>query len=151
MKRFSFRLEKILEIRKYHEREWELKLAEITGTCFRIKGEIRSLLSERGDAFQKRHLSLERDISYLLASELYMQRLEQSAEKLALDLQEKEKILDEVRKQYQEASKQRKILEKLKEKRQKENYKKQRDEEIKVIDDIALSNLTRVGGEHNGD
>jgi flagellar FliJ protein len=140
MKRFSFRLEKILEIRKYHEREWELKLAEITGTCMRIEGEIRNLLSERSEAFQKRHLSLERDISYLLYSELYMQRLQQSADRLSRDLREKEKILEEVRDQYREASKQRKILEKLKEKRQKENYKKQRDEEIKAIDDIALSN-----------
>jgi len=140
MKRFSFRLEKILEIRKYHEREWELKLAEITGTCMRIEGEIRYLLSERSEAFQKRHLSLERDISYLLYSELYMQRLQQSADRLSRDLREKEKILEEVRDQYREASKQRKILEKLKEKRQKENYKKQRDEEIKAIDDIALSN-----------
>ena len=140
MKRFSFRLEKILEIRKYHEREWELKLAEITGTCMRIEGEIRNLLTERGKAFQKRHLSLERDISYLLASELYMQRLEKSADLLARNLREKEKILEEIREQYREASKQRKILEKLREKRQKENYKKQHDEEIKAIDDIALSN-----------
>lgn len=140
MKRFSFRLEKILEIRKYHEREWELKLAEITGTCLRIEGEIQGLLSERGKAFKKRHLSFERDISYLLASELYMQRLEKSADMLALDLKNQEKILEEVRGQYREAAKQRKILEKLKEKRQAENYKKQRDEEIKAVDDIALSN-----------
>ena len=46
MQRFQFRLERLLDLRKYREREWELKLAEITGICLMIRRRIEEIHQE---------------------------------------------------------------------------------------------------------
>ncbi len=143
MRRFRFRLEKLLEIRKYREREWELKLAHITGVCLKMEWEIKDLISEKKRIFGPEDAHTGCDIEYLKVRELYIRRLEQNAGKLAQELMEKEAERERIRLEYKEVSKKRKILEKLKERREKEDKKKQYDKEIKTVDDINISNYTR--------
>ena len=50
MRRFSFKLEKVLELRRYAEREWELKLAEVTSRVLGVEQEIAEWARRRVDA-----------------------------------------------------------------------------------------------------
>jgi len=141
MRRFHFRLDRLLEIRKYHEREWELKLAEITGICINLKNEIEKHIQEHADSFYSRKLMGVLDIAALQWNEIYQERLLREIDRLRDILKEKEKIRSETNNKYLEASKKRKVLDKLKEKQQQKNYKNQLLEEIKAVDDINMMNF----------
>lgn len=142
MKRFRFRLERFLDLAKYEERQWELRLAEITGVCVALANEIGSLKGRKAAAFASRRGL--RDAGDLISLELFMKNLEQRAERLEVSLREKEKVRDEVRKGYLEASRKRKVLDKLREKKEAEYYKDQNRAEVGVIDDINSGNAARM-------
>jgi flagellar FliJ protein len=136
MKRFQFRLERLLTIRRYREREWEVKLAKAAGTCLKLEREIDEMYGEKARAFKDRFKYGAGDIEYLTASELYMQRLERTAMKKEKELAVKNVERDKIKNQYLEVSKKRKILDKLRERRAAEYYKEAKDEEIKSMDDM---------------
>lgn len=142
MKRFHFKLEKLLKIRAHREREWELKLAEITGICLRIEGRILDLLSKKREAFSERSPGGRKDVSYLFVNELYLERIDVTVKSLRKELKDKERLREEVRKQFIEASREKRILEKLKERRKALDYNRQKEEEIKEIDDSNISNFS---------
>ncbi len=139
MKRFHFRLEKVLGIKKHHEKEWELKLAKATGECIRIENTIQHNLYEKARTLSTRRLSGEIMMEKLYSSELYMQRLTQHNRNLEQELVQKELERESIQKGYLEASKERKVLDKLKEKQENGFYAKQRVEEMKEIDDMNNS------------
>ncbi|MEW5813894.1 MAG: flagellar export protein FliJ [Spirochaetota bacterium] len=136
MRRFQFRLERFLEIKRYHEREWELKLAEITGICVNLENEIRNSFEEKARIFINRYDEARGSLSFLFSSELYMRWLDNKIGRLRRKLAEKEKIKEEVHKSYLNASKERKVLERLKERKAADYYKLQSNEENKAVDDI---------------
>jgi len=145
MKRFQFRLEKLLNLRRYYEREWELKLADISGRCLLVQKEIRERERNIAASLDLRHVSRgELKAWDLLEYELYMARMRQEKRQLEerlIKLQEEEA---QVRQGYLEALKARKTLEKLKERKQNEYYRKARCEEFKAIDEINNSALSRL-------
>ena len=61
MKAFRFKLERILSLRKHREREWEIKLAEITGECVRLSREIEERSMSKAEAFLKGTAAAEAD------------------------------------------------------------------------------------------
>jgi flagellar FliJ protein len=75
----------------------------------------------------------------MLAWDLYIRRLDQTAEKLAKDAALAEIEVNEKRDAYIEASRDRKVLDKLKEKKLKEYRTGVFDEESKELDDIRIS------------
>ncbi len=143
MLKFRFRLERLLDIRKYREREWELKLAVITGICVSLENEIKDVLAEKSRSFRRRYELFGNDVNGLKTMELFMARLERKAEKLKKELAIRELEREEIQKQYLAVSKERKVLEKLKEKRADEYYREQMQEEMKVLDDISTGARAR--------
>lgn len=142
MKRFRYRLERFLDLAKYEERQWELRLAEITGICIALKSEISSLQSRKAHAFASRSGTVYADD--LLSIELFIKNMDQRIAKLEVTLAEKEKKREEIRLGYLEASKKRKVLDRLKEKKAVEYYKEQNRAEVGVIDDINSGTAARA-------
>lgn len=139
MKRFHFRLEKVLNLKKHSEKDWELKLARADGECIRIESTIQRNLYEKARSLKTRRLIGTLHMDSLMYSELYMRRLTRSNEQLQEELVRKEMEREDVRKGYLEAAKERKVLDKLKERQAGYFYKKQRIEEMKAVDDMNNS------------
>lgn len=142
MKRFQFNMEKVLELRRYEERRWEMKLGEITGKCVSVNRRIKEHAETRNKVFSKRRITSESAFSDFRLADRYIMRLEKEKEKLSLELKEYEKEREQIKKKYLEASRKRKVIEKLKERKQEQYYHQQRKEEQKEIDDITASRRT---------
>ena len=144
MRRFRYRLERLLELRRYREREWELKLAGITGRCLRIRSEIQSRHSIKGQTHQDWRIPAGPvDINRLFASERYLLRMDQEIKVLGQELVIREEERTEIQGRYLEVSKMRKVLDKLKERRQQEYYQEQKKEELKSADETYLGRASR--------
>jgi flagellar FliJ protein len=140
MKRFEYRLAKLLDLRRHIERQWEIKLAGITGICILLEKRISEIIEEigvsRNDRFKDKTL-----VTYhnLLANELYARRLQIEMEQKKEELNQRKKEREEIQKEYLEHSKKRKVLEKLRERKESEYYKVKLGEEFKIMDDINSS------------
>jgi flagellar FliJ protein len=136
MKKFTFKLEKLLELKSYAEREAEIALGHAIGELNRIETEIKNIAVKRLDAAELRFKSGQ-SASEIQYADLYILRLDQAADKLMEEAAKAELKVSEARDIYIEASKEKKIFEKLKEKKAKDYKKIISSEEDKAIDEIA--------------
>jgi flagellar FliJ protein len=144
MRRFLFRLERFLDLRRWKEREWEIALAKILGECLLLEKRIAEIGEEIAASRLAAFVDGTRiDVEGMTRRELYVLRLARERERTTATLVERRKELEKVRAKYLEASKERKVLDKLKERRSDEYYEHQLDEEFKAIDDINTSAATR--------
>ena len=138
MKRFDFRLERFLDIKKYRERDWEMKLSKAAGNCLKIKREMDEIKIIKMNSFQKQSGSgILLNLDDLRAQEFYRLRLDQSSDRLRMDLIQKRKEMADIKKEYLNASKEKKVLEKLREKKERQYYKEQKINDDKITDDIT--------------
>ena len=138
MKPFSFNLEKILKLRKFHENEAKIELGRATGVLAELEGRILTLAGERTRAAAAQ-FSPENSATMIQQYMYYLVRLDNSKEQLLQEAALAELKVEETRAQYLEASRERKVLDKLKEKRQKEHRKEMASEETKILDDISAA------------
>lgn len=142
MKRFAFKLERILELRSFVERQTEMALAEKAAVCTRLELSLQANAKASFEASRRRFRpgSVAADHR---AEELYSQRLGKERDRIqkAMALAEAER--DTARKAYIKASMDRKIVDKLKDKKAADYYKNLYREESKVMDDFASSANTR--------
>jgi len=133
MKRFDFRLQKVLQIRKNREEQSKIALGQAIGVLNGIENNIKET------AIKRHHAASERfnDALYMAAWNNYIIRLDQEAVQLEEKAAQAELIVEEKRALYLEASKKLKAMEKLKEKQEKE-YKK----EMFAMEMAELDNLT---------
>ncbi len=149
MKRYHFHIEKVLNLREFHEKEREMDLARAAGECVRVRSSINDHIYEKAKAILSRRIKGEVDIEGLMRSELYIRRLSDEEVKLGQDLVVKEQARLEAQKKFIDASRERKVLSKLKERREGEFYKKERSEEMKRIDDMNNSAYARKSTERS--
>ncbi|HET6452615.1 MAG TPA: flagellar FliJ family protein, partial [Spirochaetia bacterium] len=115
MRRFQFRLERFLELRRWKEREWELKLARAQGECLLLENRIREIGEEIGASRLAQFSDGRRvDVELMARRELFVQRLAVERERAQVTLVEKRREMEKVRTGYLEASRDRKVLDKLK-------------------------------------
>jgi flagellar protein FliJ len=146
LKRFRFRLERFLDLRRWKEREWEIALAKILGECLLLENRITEIGTEIGAGRLAVFTDGARvDVQAMARRELYVLRLAQERERAQVRLVEKRKEMEKVRAKYLEASKERKVLDKLKERQSGEYYVRQRDEEFKTLDDLNTSSSAARG------
>jgi flagellar export protein FliJ len=144
VKRFRFRLEQLLELRRYREHEWELKLAEITGIVVSIENRIRTIDNEVKRALVAQFTYIGRpDYNFLIASEEYISRLRLEKSLCEVELQTRREERKKVQKVYLEHSKKHKVLKRLKERQEETYYRQKRNEEAKVLDDMNISAFIR--------
>lgn len=146
MRRFQFRLERFLDLRRWKERECEIALAKVLGECLLLEHRISEIGTQIGDSLLPAGVRGGRiDVVALAQREHYVQRLAVERERARRTLEQKSRELQEARGKYLEAAKERKVLDKLKERRSEEYYDRARDEEFKGIDEINLASATRQG------
>ena len=143
MRRFRFKLEKILELRRYAEQEWELKLAEVTGRVVSVEQEIKDWAHRRHSTRRVHAGSGTGDMTLLRSREDYVSRIDQRVMELQHRLVALETERSTIRDGYVEVSKKRKALTKLKERQSEEYYKDALRDEGMVLDEIAGSQLIR--------
>ncbi|MBU0928895.1 MAG: flagellar export protein FliJ [Spirochaetes bacterium] len=145
MKRFSFGLEKVLELRDYAKRVAEARLAEKSAACERLA------LSLEANAGATLAASRERfrpgtGAADHRASELYAVRLSQERDRLMKAAAMAEAQRETSRLAYVEASKSREIVSKLREREEAAYYKAVGREETKSMDDLASGAHSRAMG-----
>ena len=136
MKAFTFGLEKVLNLRQFHEDEAKIELGRAVGALAELESRIRSVAVERAkaaeDQFSPGNTAVEIQ-QYMY----YLIRLDNTKERLLIEAAQAELKVEEARSVYIEASRERKVLEKLKEKRYKEYRKSLFAEEAKALDDVS--------------
>ncbi len=142
MKLFRFNLEKLLDLRKYDEKKWEVTLGQIVSKCNTVEHTISNLKTDRMDAFFKYNLHGS-GIELLQIAELYVNKINHEISQAQLKLKAFLMEKQEIQNKYVEAVNNRKVLDKLKDKEEKKYYKEQALEEMKEIDDISIGMALR--------
>lgn len=145
MRRFRFKLEKLLELRSFHERRAELVLAEKAGRCAILEGRLADNAAHRARAAREM-FAPGRILSDFCASELYLRRLDMERERLASELIVAETEREEARVAYVEKHREHEAIKKLRDRRQGEYYLVAEREEIKTLDDVARRPAAGFGG-----
>jgi flagellar FliJ protein len=143
VKRFSFNLEKVLELRKYREQETKIELGRAIAVLTEIEGRIRKNAESRSLAAGQR-FSLTNQAPDILSWDNYIIRLDQEAERLMAGAAKAELVVEEKQEIFLAASRDRKVIDKLKEKREKEYRDDFFTEENRERDDIASGVRARV-------
>ncbi len=134
MKRFEFRLQKILRLREYHEKQWEARLAEVNAECASVEAEIGKARDDRARVVSE---GVPGDVDEMLYRERFVSFIDLELERRHNKLKENREKQVEVRDGYQQAAAARKALGKLKEKQAAEHHKVANRHEILVLDDIG--------------
>lgn len=134
MKKFSFKLEKVLELREFEEDQAKIDLGKAIAETERIKEELKLTALKRVQNTKDRFSSC--DVIEQLAIENYITRLDAEKERLLEELAQAELVVEQKRSVFAEAMKNRKIISKLKEKRAAEYKKEFYKTEENEIDDV---------------
>jgi flagellar FliJ protein len=149
MRRFRFRLERLLEIRRYRERQAELVLAVATGRCIELQNrmsEARALMAQQ--LVERASAGGRLDLDALQWSEAYRRHLAGVMEASARDLVVREKERREAQSVYAGRARERKVLDKLRERRQLDYTHEERSREARTLDDVSqAARAARSGGE----
>ena len=140
MRRFHFRLEKLLGIRRHKEEKLEIELGKAVSRCISIQQDIDKRTAERSRIMGNTGSD---NIQDELVKGAYIYRMEREAERLTGDLAEAEKEKEKAKEKFLAASRDRKVLDKLKERKRSEFNKEQSAEEIKTSDDMVSANYGR--------
>jgi len=133
MKKFSFNLQKIMQLRKFREEECKLAL----GQAISVLNEIENKIKETALRHHAASCARFADTGQIAVWDLYISRLEIEAQNLGEQAAQAELVVEEKRAEYLEASKDLKAIEKLKEKREEEYQKEVFDYEMSEIDDLT--------------
>jgi len=136
MRRFNFKLEKVLRLRENREQETKLELGKAIGVLSALELQIKNLIVEKAAASQNRYSS-NNSFFEMRSIDLYILRLDQTKEILLKKAALAEIEVEKARTIYLEASRDRKIISKLKERQEQEYRHTMNLEEIKAIDDIS--------------
>lgn len=114
MKRFSFNLQKLLQLREFEEKNAKTALAAAVSEAERIKNELKSVALERVRVNKTRNENV--DTLFLITLEHYVNRLDVRKEELLENLAEAELLIEQRRAVFAAAMQKRSVLDKLKEK-----------------------------------
>lgn len=137
MKKFAFKLQKLLELRQFEEDKAKAVLAQAIGVAEGLKAELRQIAEDRVATNASR--SGLADPVTMQAIERYIIRLDTRKEQALQELAQAELVVEEKRAILAEAVKQRKILEKLRENKYAEWKKERQKEDDKILDDIVTA------------
>jgi flagellar FliJ protein len=143
VKRFSFNLAKVLELRKYREQETKIELGRAVAVLTEVEGRIKKNAESRHAAVKQR-FSLNNSPRDILNWEKYIIRLDQEADQLMKEAAKAELAVEEKRGIFLEASRDRKVIDKLREKREKEYRDAYYAGEHRELDDISSGVRARM-------
>lgn len=147
MKRFNFRLEKLLSLREFYEHRAEIDLARAISYLDSINMKLKNiaeLLTQTSRQFTSSDGAL--DINDLYTTQNYIIRLHEEKDRLLNEAVEAQIVIDEKRKIYIEAASKRKVILKLKEKKLEDWKKENNKSEDDFIDDITTFKTAAMWG-----
>ena len=146
MKRFQFRLEKVLKIRERAEQEAKIAYAEVLQrkNVFELDNQDCQRIIEETNMEREAYLNECQmpDFNIYAAFDANVRALLRRKELNNRAITELQPLLEERENILREAMKQRKILEKLKEKAYENFLSEMENEETDMIDEVALSMMT---------
>ena len=113
MKKFNFRLERLLELRIYNEKAEESKVAHVTSKLNKVKKKLIEIALEQEVVIPQ--IDIRNQLAHLQTRELFVNRLRQQENIL---LTQKEDLVEELSlamNVYQEAKQKRMVIDKLRE------------------------------------
>ncbi len=141
MKKFTFPLQKILDIREFEEKQAQIELGKAVAETNRIRMELERIAAER-----VRVVHLKADVvslTEMIVKEQYLTRLDMTKDRLLEDLAAAEIVVEEKRAVFTEALKKRKVLSRLKERQFSACRRDVQKPEDIVSDDISSSRFLR--------
>ena len=146
MRRFQFRLQSILDLRKHEEEQQRLELGVATGRCERIRQEIserdgrrRQVLATRPDGVSAD------DVAWRAASDAYALRLKTEVARLNEQLRDAEAERAIAAERYREAKQKADVLGKLRERRETAHRGEIKREEQHRLDEASQYAFSRGG------
>ncbi|GHU24140.1 hypothetical protein FACS1894172_02560 [Spirochaetia bacterium] len=139
MKKFSFNLQKALDIRVHREQECKIALGQAIGALSLLEHQVEALEQERTRIAD--HFSSGFEAADILTYDRYQQRLAYTKTRLLKEITGAEEKVEEARDELQDASCDRKVLDKVRETREIEYRKFQLDEDTKTLDDLFRPKL----------
>lgn len=137
MRRFRFRLEGILHLREYTERQTELELGRITGVCVELEAQIAARYAERRRALTTIPPEDAADVRARLSVEGYAARLVWEAQRLEERLAQAESERQAALEAFTEARRKADVLRKLRQRRLESYMHDQRRNEQKRLDEVS--------------
>lgn len=135
MKRFSWPLDRLLNLREFREKEAEIELGRAVAERDRLQLELDSVARRRVGATRSRTQNL--SVHELLSIERYVARLDLERDRLLESIAKAELEVESRRKTYIEASRERNVLSRLREKKEADWRRKYLADEAAILDDIA--------------
>lgn len=142
MKRFSFSLQKILDIREFVERQAQIELGRAVAEVNRINSDLEAVAQEKIRMIHQKQQEM--TLNDFVVRENYMKRLELTKERLLEDLAAAQLVVDEKREIFAEALKQRKILSNLRDKQYAQYKKDALVAEDNAVDDMVTARHGRA-------
>ncbi len=141
MKKFTFSLQKVLNLREFEENQAKEELGRVISIANKLNMELQQIAQDRvkcrsstGNLF---------NANEFLAIENYVNRLDLRKEQVLVELAQTELLIQEKRTVFTEAMKNRKVLSKLKEKHLADWKKESVKAEEIFIDDITSAKFLR--------
>jgi flagellar FliJ protein len=145
VKRFQFKLEKILTLRANREQETKIELGRTIGVLAELERRIARLAEEKAAAFAARFAPGNR-AAEIRNWDIYITRLDKTRGGLLEEAAKAELAAEQARAAYVEAARERKVLDKLRLRRETEYDKARAAEETMTIDDISGRSAIRATG-----
>ena len=115
MKKFSFSLEKVLNLREFDEKQAKEELGRVISIANKLNAELQQNAIDRVNTRNTSTSLL--SINEFVAMEQYVTRLDNKKEELLTELAQTELLIEQKRKIFMEAMQNRKVITKLKEKK----------------------------------
>ena len=137
MKKFSFSMQKILDLRIFEKRQAEMELGKANAEVARIQGELESIAKRKVSTIK----NFDTNTDFLIQAEIqsFFFMLEQTKEKILEELATAQIAADEKREVVRQAMQKVKVLEKLKENKFRQWKKDSLKAEELAADDIVTA------------
>ncbi|MCR5219297.1 flagellar export protein FliJ [Treponema sp.] len=115
MKKFEFSMEKILELRRFEQKEAESELGKINSQIAALQNQLKEMAASHNQVVEQGRGC--KDFAFISQSQQYFAFLDQKKEEIFKEIAELEIIADQRRQVVKEAMQKVKVLEKLREKK----------------------------------
>lgn len=143
MKKFEFKLQKVLDLREFEKKQAQIELGKATAEVNRIQDLLDAVASQRIN--MQNSLKENSGFEFYAKSQQYFIFLDQKKEQFLEEMARAELVVEQKREIFLEASKNVKVLEKLKEKKLVEYKKESLKQEEKEREEMVNEKLLRDG------
>ncbi len=141
MKKFSFSLQKVLNLREFEESAAKEELGRVISIVNKLNAELQQIAQDR--VLTRSSSGTVFNANEFLAIENYVNRLDIRKDEILAEIAQTEILIAEKRQIFAEAMKNRKVITKIKEKHQKEWKQNILKQEESIIDDVTNAKFLR--------